>query len=73
VALGSALRGVLPQPVWDLVAGRLFGVYRSMDTFTGRPPSTPPIAGTPAEISAAGISAAGISAAGASAAAEASR
>lgn len=48
VALGSALRGLLPQPAWDLVAGRLFGVYRSMDTFTGRPPSAPRPAGTPA-------------------------
>jgi all-trans-retinol dehydrogenase (NAD+) len=36
VALSKALRGVLPLPVWDAVAGRLFGVYRSMDRFTGR-------------------------------------
>ncbi|MHA7264540.1 SDR family NAD(P)-dependent oxidoreductase [Arthrobacter sp. TMN-37] len=41
VALGGALRGLLPQPAWDLVAGRIFGVYRSMDTFTGRPASAP--------------------------------
>lgn len=36
VGLSSALRGVLPLPVWDLVAGRVFGVYRSMDSFVGR-------------------------------------
>ena len=36
VGLARALRGVLPQPAWDAVAGRVFGVYRSMDTFTGR-------------------------------------
>jgi all-trans-retinol dehydrogenase (NAD+) len=41
VALGGALRGLLPQPAWDVVAGRLFRVYQSMDTFTGRPVSTP--------------------------------
>ncbi len=62
VALGSALRGVLPQPAWDLVAGRLFGVYRSMDTFTGRPPSAPPSSPPPARTPA-----------GTSAAAEAAR
>lgn len=37
VALGSALRGVLPQPLWDVVAGRVFKVYSSMEHFTGRP------------------------------------
>ena len=36
VPLGSALRGLLPQPVWDVVAGRIFKVYQSMDHFTGR-------------------------------------
>ncbi|MEO6309765.1 MAG: SDR family oxidoreductase [Leifsonia sp.] len=36
VGLARALRGVLPQPAWDAVAGGLFGVYRSMDRFTGR-------------------------------------
>jgi NAD(P)-dependent dehydrogenase (short-subunit alcohol dehydrogenase family) len=44
VALGSALRGVLPQPAWDVVAGRLFRVYSSMDTFTGRAPAPEPAA-----------------------------
>jgi all-trans-retinol dehydrogenase (NAD+) len=36
VGLSTALRGVLPLPVWDAVAGGLFGVYRSMEKFTGR-------------------------------------
>lgn len=36
VKLSTALRGVLPLPVWDVVAGRVFGVYHSMDRFTGR-------------------------------------
>jgi short-subunit dehydrogenase len=36
VSLSKALRGVLPLPVWDTVAGGLFGVYRSMERFTGR-------------------------------------
>ncbi|KAD4059665.1 SDR family NAD(P)-dependent oxidoreductase [Arthrobacter yangruifuii] len=40
VALGSALRNVLPQPAWDVVAGRVFKVYQSMDHFTGRKPET---------------------------------
>lgn len=36
VKLSTALRGVLPLAVWDLVAGRVFGVYQSMEHFTGR-------------------------------------
>ncbi|RJT80132.1 SDR family NAD(P)-dependent oxidoreductase [Arthrobacter cheniae] len=42
VQLAGTLRNVLPQPVWDVVAGRVFKVYSSMDHFTGRP-------GVPAE------------------------
>jgi NAD(P)-dependent dehydrogenase (short-subunit alcohol dehydrogenase family) len=53
VALGSALRGVLPQPAWDVVAGRIFGVYRSMDTFTGRTAASEPAAPEPAGASGA--------------------
>lgn len=30
------LKGVLPSRIFDFVAGRLFQVYHSMDTFTGR-------------------------------------
>ena len=45
VPLGSALRGLLPQPLWDVVAGRVFKVYQSMDHFTGRPAAS--AAGTP--------------------------
>ena len=37
VKLAMALRGVLPTRAWDVVAGRVFGVYSSMDRFTGRP------------------------------------
>lgn len=36
VKLSKALRGILPLPVWDVVAGRVFGVYKSMEHFTGR-------------------------------------
>ncbi|WP_394250771.1 SDR family NAD(P)-dependent oxidoreductase [Arthrobacter pityocampae] len=37
VQLAGILRNLLPQPVWDVVAGRVFKVYSSMDRFTGRP------------------------------------
>lgn len=37
VQLSKVARGLLPLPLWDLVAGRVFGVYGSMDKFTGRP------------------------------------
>ena len=36
VKLGMALRGVLPTRAWDVVAGKVFHVYSSMDHFTGR-------------------------------------
>ncbi len=38
VALSHALRGLLPLPAWDWLAGRVFKVYSSMDAFTGRAP-----------------------------------
>ena len=31
------VRGILPQPVFDLIVGRWLGVYRSMEGFRGRP------------------------------------
>lgn len=34
--LGTVLKGILPLPVWDFVAGKIFHVYSSMDHFTGR-------------------------------------
>ncbi|TFB56887.1 SDR family NAD(P)-dependent oxidoreductase [Cryobacterium sp. TMT1-62] len=37
VVLSKVVRGLLPLPLWDVVAGRVFGVYGSMDKFTGRP------------------------------------
>ncbi|MFC6356127.1 SDR family NAD(P)-dependent oxidoreductase [Luethyella okanaganae] len=36
VGLSKVLRGVLPLRAWDAIAGRVFGVYSSMDRFTGR-------------------------------------
>ena len=36
VALAKALKGILPVRAWDVVASRIFGVYSSMDEFTGR-------------------------------------
>lgn len=36
VLLGEAMKGVLPLPVRDLVTGRLIGVHRTMEDFTGR-------------------------------------
>jgi len=36
VGFARALRGILPQRAFDFIAGRVFGVYRSMDDFTGR-------------------------------------
>ena len=36
VGLSKVLRGVLPLAAWDVVAGRVFGVYRSMDRWVGR-------------------------------------
>jgi NAD(P)-dependent dehydrogenase (short-subunit alcohol dehydrogenase family) len=40
VALSGALRGLLPLPLWDWLAGRVFRVYSSMDAFTGRKPGS---------------------------------
>lgn len=34
--LGKFLKGILPLPIWDFVAGRIFHVYNSMDHFRGR-------------------------------------
>ncbi|MBF0672070.1 MAG: SDR family NAD(P)-dependent oxidoreductase [Salinibacterium sp.] len=38
VNLSKVMRGVLPTRAWDVVGGRWFGVYRSMDEFKGRQP-----------------------------------
>jgi all-trans-retinol dehydrogenase (NAD+) len=37
VSVSKVVRGVLPVRAWDIVAGRVFRVYDSMDDFTGRP------------------------------------
>jgi all-trans-retinol dehydrogenase (NAD+) len=36
VGLAKTLKGILPMRAWDAVAGRVFGVYSSMDDFIGR-------------------------------------
>lgn len=36
VKLTPFFKGILPAPVYDFVAGKLFGVYKSMNTFVGR-------------------------------------
>lgn len=36
VGLARTLRGLLPLRAWDAVAGNVFGVYSSMEHFTGR-------------------------------------
>ena len=36
VALSRALGGLLPLPLWDWLAGRVFRVHSSMDAFIGR-------------------------------------
>lgn len=36
VGLGRMLKGLMPTKAWDVVAGRVFKVYSSMDEFTGR-------------------------------------
>lgn len=36
VKLTPFLKGILPAKVFDFIAGKIFGVYRSMETFTGR-------------------------------------
>lgn len=41
VKLSTALRGVLPVRAWDVLADRVFGVYRSMEHFTGRATAKP--------------------------------
>ena len=40
VLLGETMKGVLPLPARDLIAGRLIGVHRTMEEFTGRPADT---------------------------------
>ena len=41
VQLSEILKGVLPTDVRDFIADRVFGVYHTMDDFTGRDqPST---------------------------------
>ena len=34
--LGKVLKGMLPVRAWDFVGGKVFGIYSTMDKFTGR-------------------------------------
>ncbi|MHA6669326.1 SDR family NAD(P)-dependent oxidoreductase [Homoserinimonas sp. A447] len=36
VHLSKVLKGILPLPAWDFLAGNVFGVYSTMKDFTGR-------------------------------------
>ncbi|WP_426516605.1 SDR family NAD(P)-dependent oxidoreductase [Diaminobutyricibacter sp. McL0618] len=36
VGLAKAVKGILPTKAWDAVADRVFGIYTTMDGFTGR-------------------------------------
>jgi short-subunit dehydrogenase len=36
VHLSKVLKGILPQSWFDAIAGNVFGVYNTMDKFTGR-------------------------------------
>jgi all-trans-retinol dehydrogenase (NAD+) len=40
VRLGMFCRGLLPLWLWDWVADKIFGVYKTMDEFKGRQPGT---------------------------------
>src|SRR6478752_6749220 len=37
--LGKVLKGILPVRAWDFVGGKVFGIYTTMDSFTGRAPA----------------------------------
>lgn len=43
--LGKVLRGLLPVRAWDFVGGKIFGIYTTMDKFTGRTDTTYKAAG----------------------------
>jgi all-trans-retinol dehydrogenase (NAD+) len=38
VHVGKVVKGILPIRAWDFVGGRVFRIYNSMDSFTGRRP-----------------------------------
>lgn len=41
VYVGRVVRAILPVPVYDFLAGRLFRLYSTMEDFEGRRPGTP--------------------------------
>jgi hypothetical protein len=38
VHVAKVMKGILPIRAWDFVGGRVFRIYNSMDSFTGRRP-----------------------------------
>jgi len=36
VLLGEAMKGIVPTTIRDFLAGRVLGVYKTMEDFTGR-------------------------------------
>lgn len=44
--LGKVLRGILPVRAWDFVGGKVFGIYSTMDKFTGHAAGTDNKAGS---------------------------
>lgn len=42
VYVGRVVRAILPVPVYDYVAGKLFGLYRTMEDFKGHTSASPP-------------------------------
>lgn len=43
--VGKVLRGILPVRAWDFVGGKVFGIYSTMDKFSGRQDVSSPKAG----------------------------
>jgi len=39
VILSKIFRGILPIKLWDFVADKIFGVYKTMEDFKGRQPA----------------------------------
>jgi all-trans-retinol dehydrogenase (NAD+) len=44
--LGKVLKGILPVRAWDVVGGKVFGIYATMDRFTGHAADANPKAGS---------------------------
>jgi all-trans-retinol dehydrogenase (NAD+) len=44
--LGKVLKGILPVRAWDFVGGKVFGIYSTVDRFTGLAADANPKAGS---------------------------